>query len=179
VSTSAAAISAFATPREQVRSPEEILFEAARALLAGGEVEFKLSTRVGPCHMPTWKFPLYRFFSRDARVPEALRVPPVPAMQRGCYDYWPEALEACETADDQILVMPRNRAYSAGGWDVAVECRPLDPSDAWRLRILQSVFGGVVRADPLEELEDRLTSVEARLTRLEAKGYSCASGQPG
>jgi hypothetical protein len=143
------------------------LLEAARCLLAEGEVEFKLSRRVGPRQMSAWRFALYRFFCRDNRLPEWAKGAPLVAMQLGCYDSWADVVRECRCPDDQVLVMPRNRRYGVDGWHLAVECRPGDPADALRFRTLQKVFG-VVNSPSLEDLEARLTRVERDLAALKA-----------
>ena len=187
MSTTYPHVSTFALPREEAAAPDfdERLAEAAVRLLAGGDVGFKLSTRVGAALLPRWKLAAYSLLCR--RLPASLRVPPAPAMQRGFYHDWHAALEACKTADDQLLVMTVGRAKASDSWDLPVECRPKDETDKLRTRTLKCVFGPLpARADPalvieakLPELESRLTLAEQRLAALEeAKGTRCAPGHP-
>jgi hypothetical protein len=81
-------------------------------------------------------------------------------MQRGIYDHWKEAVKACETSDDQLLVMPRNRAYKADRWDMPIECRPCDASDAKRYLTLKCVFGCSL---PVEARRTYLAQIEEEI----------------
>jgi hypothetical protein len=84
-------------------------------------------------------------FTFIRHLPHFLYVPPWLAVQRGIFDSWVEVVDACESADDQVLVMPRNRALDSGTEDLSVECRPRDPADSVRHRTLDSVFQGMRR----------------------------------
>jgi hypothetical protein len=173
---SAAATLEFAAPRERARAEPDFdgeLYGAALALLAGGEVGFKLSTRVSAAALPAAK---RRVYAALRLLPERWFVPPALARQQGFYDDWHEAVGECKSPDDQILAMPRNRCYG-DGWDAAVECRPRDPADGRRFKTLQGAFGRVP-PDPLKTMDDRLTRVETRLEVLEAKGTRCAARRP-
>jgi len=176
MSAETATFSAFAVSREDADPDfDEELAEAAIRLLAGGDVSFKLSTRVAACELP----PAKRRVTAILRgLPAWLYVPPALAAQRAVWDFWDEALEECKTADDQLLVMPRNRSYKPGVGDVAIECRPLDETDRRRTYTLKCVFASLPkRNDHLVEVESKLSELERRLTALErAKGIRCATG---
>lgn len=175
----------FALAREEAADPcfDEKLAEAAIRMLAGGDVGFKLSTRVGATLMPRWKLAVYSLLCR--RLPASLRVPPAPAMQRGFYYDWHTAVDACQAPDDQLLVMTVGRAKSADSWDLPVECRPKDETDKRRYLTLQSVFGAwmpvtvctperrahlIGMLESLPALDSRLRALEARVNALEREG---------
>lgn len=131
--------------KERAESPAEVLRRAARELLDGGPVCFKISARVKAELLPRWRRGLYVLVSRRAVYPDdplPTPAPPAPAMQLTVYTSWAGALRECKSPNDQLLVMPLNRAYSRDMLDVAVECRPADPADSWRFEILKSVFEG-------------------------------------
>lgn len=136
--------------REASGAADEELTGAARELLRGGPVCFKLSTRVPAGLLPRWKRAFYVTFCRN--VSGELKAPPGPVMQITVYTSWAGALAECKTPDDQLLVMPLNRSYPRDRLDVAVECRPRDPADEARFNVLAAVFGGYA-GDPAR-LED-------------------------
>jgi hypothetical protein len=146
------------------------LYASALALCAAGEVGFKIARRVDASALPA---PKRRVFSVLRLLPRRWFVPPALAKQKGFYDLWFDAVNACKTSDYQLLVMPRNRSYEDDEddecdkkWDVAVECRPRDPTDAKRFKTLQKVFGACPAPVDIREIEDRLTVVEERLAKL-------------
>jgi hypothetical protein len=162
VSTETARLT-FALPSKEAADPcfDEALAEAAIRLLAGGDVGFKLSTRVGASLIPRWKLAVYSLLCR--RLPASLRIPPAPAMQRGFYTDWHEAIKACRTPDDQLLVMMVDRAKTAEGWDLPVECRPCDKTDERRFKTLQSVFGDPAYIRKYAASRAHLAEIESRI----------------
>lgn len=161
MSTTYPELSTFARAREEAQATvdfDEELAEAAVRLLASGPVGFKLSTRVSASTLPK---PKRRVCAVLRRLPERYFVPYALAKQEGFYDDWRVGVAACESPDDQLLAMPKNRRYG-GGWSLAVECRPLDESDRRRFLTLDAVFSAHSPEYPLppglaeavEELKD-------------------------
>jgi hypothetical protein len=164
VSTDVSTLSPMLTadaPRVVTRTADEELLDAARTLLDGGPVNFKISSRVPSELLGPVRSHAYTLLCRT--LPPSLRVPPAPAMQRGFFDGWEKAVRECSLPDDQLLVMPKNRTYSAGELDVEVGCRPADPTDSRRFELLQSVFGGYTEESDLA----------ARLCLSEEYGRAC------
>jgi hypothetical protein len=165
VSADYASLAAFAVPRKEAAADpyfDEELAEAAVRLLAGGEIKFKLSTRLPAARLPPAK---RRVFALLRRLPAWLYVPPALAVQRGTFDYWGMILKECETPDDQILVMMHNRAKSADADDLPVECRPRDETDKKRFLTLQAVFGSYAPEEDLRQLLSDLTGTH-RMAKL-------------
>jgi hypothetical protein len=137
-----------------VEALDKDVLAAGRRLLAGGPVCFKLSSRVDAGLLPRWKSRLYVYFCREA--PDAMKVPPRPAQQLDVWTSFARALRECKTPDDQLLVMPLNRACPRSSIEKAVECRPRDPADAARTGAVAAVFEGYGgEGGDLEDLRDR------------------------
>lgn len=128
------------------RAADDELLAAARALLKVGPVGFKISSRVPAVLLGRIlgraRSSVYTLLCR--KLPARWRVPPAPAQQLGFFDDWEPAVEECRRKgpDHQILIMPKNRTYSADVLDVEVGCRPADPTDSRRFELLHSVFAG-------------------------------------
>lgn len=155
---------AHAPAREE--SAGEDLARACEELLAGGPVSFDFSTRADLLRLPR---PKRLTVAVMRSVPEPFYVPPDLNVKECVFDEWDAAVDACESPDDQILVRARNRFFRRGMVSPALCCRPRDPSDAARFRVLDSVFGGLpgnaerVAAVIRGELEEGIVEAARRL----------------
>lgn len=93
-----------------------------------------------------------------------LRVPPAPPLYRGIFPTFAQADGACESADDQIHVLPSGWAFSGDTVEPDIVCRPRDRRDEKRYLALRDRYGDEYEYDELEA-RARLAERIENLTR--------------
>jgi len=157
MSATAPALTVPFTRRVEIAVEREQVVESVAHL----PVCFHLTRRVDVRLLPWWKRRLYCWLCRNASPKR--RVPPIPPMTRGVFLDFDEADAYCTSPDDQIHLIPVGWAYSGETVDADLVCRPRDPRDSAAYHQMRERF------DRSREHDRRLTALEERVGRLEAR----------